>query len=36
MIWMPVEIKVKEKQYVLDENGNRILGDDGKFKRKKL
>lgn len=33
MIWMPVEIKVKEKQYVLDENGNRILGDDGKFKK---
>lgn len=36
MIWMPVEIKVKEKQYVLDENGNRILGDDGKFKREEV
>lgn len=36
MIWMPVEIKVKEKQYVLDENGNRILGDDGKFKKEEV
>ena len=36
MIWMPVEIKVNEKQYVLDENGNRILGDDGKFKREEV
>lgn len=36
MIWMPVEIKVKENHYVLDENGNRILGDDGKFKREKV
>lgn len=36
MIWMPVEIKVKENQYVLDENGNRILGDDGKFKREEV
>ena len=25
MIWMPVEIKVKEKQYVLDENGYVII-----------
>ena len=36
MIWMPVEIKVKENHYVLDENGNRILGDDGKFKREEV
>lgn len=36
MIWMPVEIKVKEKQYVLDEKGNRILGDDGKFKKEEV
>lgn len=36
VIWMPVEIKVKEKQYVLDENGNRILGDDGKFKKEEV
>lgn len=36
MIWMPAEIKVKENHYVLDENGNRILGDDGKFKREEV
>lgn len=36
MIWMPVEVKVKENHYVLDENGNRILGDDGKFKREEV
>lgn len=36
MIWMPVEIKVKENHYVLDENGNRILVDDGKFKREEV
>ena len=36
MIWMPVEIKVKENHYVLDEHGNRILGDDGKFKREEV
>ena len=36
MIWMPVKIKVKENHYVLDENGNRILGDDGKFKREEV
>lgn len=36
MIWMPVEIKVKENQYVLDKDGNRILGDDGKFKREEV
>ena len=36
MIWMPVEIKVKENHYVLDENGNRILGDDGEFKKEEV
>lgn len=36
MIWMPVEIKVKENQYVLDKDGNRILDENGKFKREEV
>lgn len=36
MIWMPVEIKVKENQYVLDKDDNRILDENGKFKREEV
>lgn len=36
MIWMPVEVKVKEEQYARDSDGHRIVDENGEFIKEKV